>query len=374
MEKKRREPSCIFEYYQEYYSIQPQTERFGIEIETETKSIKDYKGALVPDNDFGGYKISPQSKFWVAKMDNSLRNFGQEYVLKTPHNYDGVLLALEEFKTIFSQVEFIRDAPSTSVHVHMNIQRINVRQLGNLIVLWILFENLLMEFSGPQRRSNLFTLPVRCAEGNVKNFVKLFTRLEQKNSSALSFNVNETKYAALNLSCLGTLGTVEARSFRGSTDTHEIIEWVSLLDSLYEYALRDISPLDILERYRRKGWEFLFDVFGEGGNLLVQKIDNPSDFITRNEFYAAIVGDCVKNWWEIDPVNLPPILKPKKRTSVFSDSVTLDTVAQTFGLDAIPTINITPTMADHPWGGGTVIVDEANELTENFDEDLEDDE
>lgn len=298
----------MYDYFSPFHKFQRQKGRFGIEIETEvigsdlTTGLRSYNGALTVDQEAGEYQTVPKSNFWTPKHDNSLRNFGIEYVLKKPHDLEGVTLALDEFEKIFKGVEFIKNAPATSIHVHVNMQNFSARQLGNFIVLWTLFENILVEYSGEPRRSNLFTLPMRCAEGNVRRVVQLFRDLANKNKNALGVEEQYSKYAAMNLASLRRFCTIEIRCFRGETDKTEIMKWMKILDKLYEFASTDILPPDIVARYGDIGFDFFYEVFEDSSTDIIQKVENPLGMIDRNVFYAAIMADSVSDWEKIDPV------------------------------------------------------------------------
>lgn len=297
----------LFEYFRPFHKFSKKTGRFGLEIETETMGIEHYNGSLVVDpNSQSGFSTNPKSKFWSPKGDGSLRNFGMEYVLKEPHDLKGVRLALDEFSEIFKTTKFLKNAPATSVHAHMNVQGMSAKSLGNLVVLWTLFENILVEYSGEPRRSNLFTLPMRCAEGNVKTAVRLFRELSKKNRSALSdISDDHNKYAALNLAALKRFCSVEIRCFRGETDAEEIYRWVSILDKLVEYAIRPVSPPNLIERYNELGFDLFFEVFGDHAGLILERLPDgtsPIEMIERNLFYSAVISDSVEDWSQIDPV------------------------------------------------------------------------
>lgn len=298
----------MYDYFQPIMRLQRQKGRFGVEIETEVlgqgieEGLKSYGGALTIDQNTGGYQTIPKSDFWTAKHDNSLRNFGVEYVLKKPHDIQRIKMALQEFSALFANVNFIKNAPATSVHVHVNMQDFNARQLGNFIILWTLFENILVEYSGEPRRSNLFTLPMRCAEGNVRRVVQLFRDLVTKNKSALMFEEQMSKYAAMNLASMKRFCTIEIRCFRGETDKDEIFKWVKILDKLYEFASSSITPPDIVARYGTNGFDLFYEVFRDSAEDILKKVENPLGMIERNVFYAAVMADAVSDWEKIDPV------------------------------------------------------------------------
>lgn len=272
------------------------TGEFGIEIETETKKPYDV----------------PAFKYWSHHQDGSLRDFGIEYVLKQPVQYYAeVQAALEEFRDKTKEIKFIKDSISTSVHVHVNVLNETFRTLGNFLTLYALFENILIRYSGPDRLSNLFCLPICDAEETYKNIVMLFKHAENKNYKGLSINENVCKYAACNLASLYQLGSIEIRSFRGETDIERIKNWVSVLYQILDYARGDRDPKQIILGYKDRQARLLDDVFRD----YRKEIAHPDELklMEQNLWYAASIAYSVKNWANLDVVQAAPEFKAKAK-------------------------------------------------------------
>lgn len=298
----------IREQLANYYLIKDRPGTFGIEIETEAESYdfcypKNFLKSKVistPQGDKGGYHI-PKMPYWEGHEDGSLRDFGVEYVLKEPLSFDETLKALEEFRRETAEVKFSHGGAGTSVHVHINVGKETFLTLGNFLTLYTLFENVLVEFSGPQRRSNLFALPTRCAERTINNIVRMFKGIEKGDGYACSFNIETVKYAALNLAPICYFGSVEIRSFRGSTDADEIAEWIRVLNRLIEYAKNPaLTPKIIILEWRDRGPEFFDDVFGEEAKLLKKLLISRGqpllDMVDYNLWYASEIAGSVNDW------------------------------------------------------------------------------
>lgn len=103
-------------------------------------------------------------KFWFAQIDPSLRGkFNQEYTLKQPVRFQGELdSALNEFQESTKNIKFIKNSITSSVHVHLNFLNSTFREMGNFITAYALTENLLSNYAGENRKSNLFCLYPRC--------------------------------------------------------------------------------------------------------------------------------------------------------------------------------------------------------------------
>lgn len=282
----------FFDYFMSGTRRKRQTGRFGIEIETEVPTPSDHSKNI--DFDENPWRMKGES-LWTPTSDNSLRNFGVEFILTDPLSLDGVKKALEEFDKRFSGTPFIKDAPGTSVHVHVNIQDFTVTEIANFCTIWTLFENLLIEFCGETRRSNLFALPSRCSEGNVKLAVELFEYIE-RTKNLYRIDEGYGKYAALNLCCLYSLGSLEVRSFRGCTDGEKIFEWVRILNRISEASKRFDNPHSILDMYQSRSLDLLFNIFDDETDLLIGEIESPQSFIERNLYYAARIADSVYSW------------------------------------------------------------------------------
>lgn len=254
----------------------------GIEIETETKDA---------------YVIPPFS-FWTVHQDGSLRDFGMEYILQQPLRVeDQIWQALEEFRDKTKGIKFIQDSLTTSVHIHLNFLNQNFQTLGNFLVLYTMFENILIRYSGEDRLSNLFCLPICDAEETYKNMMKMAGAISHSNVNGLIFNQDACKYAALNLSCLGNYGSLEVRSHKGTTNIDRIFEWINILQSIKNYAQQDIVPQQIITSWKDRGSEILTDVFGRYKPVLAYK--DSTDLVERNFWYAANIAYAVKDWKEV---------------------------------------------------------------------------
>lgn len=317
----------IYELYKPFYlyRLHP-VGTFGIEIETETVSGESYGDILeeLREDRNGLYYPNPTEN-WRATLDGSLRNFGVEFVLKKPLSLSDAFKALDEFdEKIAQKVNFIQGAPGTSVHVHINMLRETPLTLAKFLVIWVLCENLLLEFSGQTRRSNLYALGSRVAETVVDNYTHMFRKMVRHSYDVLIFPEQDTKYSALNIQNLASKGTVEARCFRGTTNVSEIKEWLMVLNSLLAFARSDIYPNEILLNYRDQGLEFIKNIFPEE---LVERIVDPmfaEKLIDRNLVYCQWLVESVEDWKSFCVFEDPsePQLSGREVGIIQSDSTT----------------------------------------------------
>lgn len=275
------------------------TGQYGIEIETEVDDLDDYKNKIKYDPNIDFYRPSEELPGWKLVRDGSLRGFGVEYVFDGPKNFDKALRALDDFGKWSEGIPFHKDAPGTSVHVHINMLDKTFIQMGNFLTIYSLVENLLVEMSGETRRSNLFALPMRCSETTYQNIVKMFVGMSQAKWQSLSHHEGSVKYAALNLCRLTKFGSVEIRTYRGTTDVSDIKRWLELIDKIVTFSdNEDLDPRMIMEIYKTDPVIFFHEVFGGMANDLVGKYSytNILGMMDRNLWYAASIAYCLKDW------------------------------------------------------------------------------
>jgi hypothetical protein len=281
----------------------------GLEIETETA---------------GAYDV-PKFSFWNSHPDNSLRGFGMEYTLRQPLDFKVTFpKALQEFNEKTKGIPFVKDSITTSVHVHLNFLNDNFVTLGNFLTLYSLTENLLIRASGEDRLSNLFCLPICDAEEIHHNMLRMFRGIRDRKYGMMGFDAESSKYGALNLSSLSTFGSLEIRSFRGTTDTDLIKNWVGTLHTLQNYSRTpELIPPQIILNYKNNKTEYLTDIFGEYRKF-VRHPDEES-LIEKNFWYAAALAYEIKDWTKLEQV-----AKPKKVRSKDLDKLAQNLYARNF--------------------------------------------
>ncbi len=281
----------IYDRFREFKQLTKHDGTYGIEIETETKK------AYEP----------PKFFYWKSVPDNSLRDYGIEYIMKSPLSHKDVSLALTEFGDKTKDIKFITDSNSTSVHVHMNMLNETFLTLANIFTTYTLVENLLIRLSGPSRKSNLFCLPICDAEQTYKDMISMLTSVERNRVSDIWGNFGEegNKYAAFNLAALGKQGSVEFRSFRGDPSPVAIAEWVLVLNSLLSFCQNpNLTPSVVIEKYRNNSEKLLKEVFGTTLTTIetacLASGDSIDKLLNKNFWYAASIAYSVKEWGKLD--------------------------------------------------------------------------
>lgn len=297
--------ATIYELLKKYeiYNGNRSTGDVGIEIETETSASYEY----------------PRLKYWKCDRDRSLRNFGVEYILRAPMALSELDNAYNEFKPLVKELKFAQTPISAGVHVHLNMQNETFLTLANLLTVYSITENLLIRYSGPDRLSNLFCLPMCDAEQIVANNVQMMKDIGRNYYSRIRVTEDSVKYGAINLAPLSKFGSVEFRSFRGTTDVDEISKWVKLLMSMKSFSSqRGLVPTHIPEMFRDLPIkEFLSNVFGEYHTELMysdakelifgktkQRVGPDRD--NNNLVFGASIACAMKSW---DGFGVPKIKK-----------------------------------------------------------------
>ena len=162
---------------------------------------------------------------WTATEDGSLKEEGREFItIPIQFKYLEV-----EIQRLFKGIKSCNASTRCSVHVHINVRDMNLEELYNFILLYIIFEKSLYNYSG-SRIDNNFCVPIFYYPILVKDF--LYELKEYK-----TINKSWYKYFGFNLSPIfggesQPLGTIEFRHMKGNTDCNWIINWINLIVSL----------------------------------------------------------------------------------------------------------------------------------------------
>lgn len=249
---------------EEYNLIsQPPENEIGIEIEME--------GMGIPNAPIG----------WVGTPDGSLRGESLEYVLSSPVNRLMVKDMLEILASQFS-VHRTRLNPSDrcGVHVHVNCQQLTTEQVINFALLYLLVEDLLVNWCGPTREGNLFCLRGKDAEALIAQLAVC-----KHNGSLRSILKDTYRYASMNLSSISKYGSVEFRALRTTTDFNKRIPvWVDALTSIKDMSLSYKSSRELFDVIKTNPIRFVENTLkGNASTFLVAD----SDRILKDALYRV---------------------------------------------------------------------------------------
>lgn len=191
--------------------------------------------------------------WWQTHVDHSLRPYKDhppiEYVLRKPITREQVPKALsylsKKLKEVGSEVV---DSHRTSVHVHVNCQTLTMKQVIQYVCMYVVFEEMLVRFSGPDREGNLFCLRAKDAE----HWIQILEQGLQQDDYDDIFN-KELRYTACNTASLGKFASLEFRSMRGTVDQGLIQLWVDILLLLRDKALEYSDPQEIVKDFEALG-------------------------------------------------------------------------------------------------------------------------
>lgn len=211
--------------------------------------IRDYTGVGNNDGKLFGLELELEgrgvalenvpSKNWRRVADGSLRGESIEYVFAQPCEFDeGVSRVKKLFSLLEKHKVGLKNSYRTSTHVHLNFADKTIKQLINFFLLHTVFEELFEHYCGEDRSGNLFCLSARANE-EVIRFLDLAVF---HNNSLREFN-NDRRYLAANICSINKFGSMEIRTMRGADNPDMVIDWMHILNQLYEYVLsKDAEP------------------------------------------------------------------------------------------------------------------------------------
>lgn len=161
--------------------------------------------------------------------DGSLRGTAFEFISR-PMAMKHALASLTDFfeLTKFDERNY---SDRCSTHVHVNCTDLTLEQISNVALVYQVVEEILFEFVGHNRESNIYCIPWNQCRNHhrlVSNF------LAEPRHTLKGWN----KYTALNLLPLMILGTVEFRQLDGTSDMKRLTTWINLIGSIFKYATK----------------------------------------------------------------------------------------------------------------------------------------
>lgn len=200
-----------------------------------------------------------------AITDGSLKDNGMEFItfggLKGKTLYDSILELSAIEASLNTPFKF---SHRCSFHVHLDVTSFTWNQLFNLMALSMLAEPFLFSLCEEHRKGNSYCIPL-----NQLNLVK---------TDFQTLNYKETKYWALSVNRLTDLGTMEYRMMHGTTNPATLINWITLLHRLHNFA-QSISTKELFLTLKRTP-----DVSGFLHGVLSTPVNQP--YLTEELSYA----------------------------------------------------------------------------------------
>lgn len=258
--------------------------------------------------------------YWTTHADGSLRGESIEYVLAKPIKREEVKDALKVLNDRLAEAgSVVNESYRTSVHVHLNARNMNLRKVFNQLVLYMLFEDLLVEFCGKDRIGNLFCLRAQDAE-------QLIAVLTQalKTGRYDYFHGDQLRYAAVNINALTKYGSLEFRAFRGTTNSADIELWVDILLKIKDAANNYHDPRQICTEFSMVGPKvFMATVLGPKISAVLEQFKDYEKRLVSGVRLAQDIAFAVEDWTDAKPstkndgldtyggMTAPNILKPR---------------------------------------------------------------
>lgn len=153
--------------------------------------------------------------YWNSIRDGSLRNNGQEYVMRQPLGGVDLFEAAIEIDSALHNIH--PDASwRCSTHVHVDVRDMTVPQFKKFLLLYILFEGVIFECSGIHRYQNNFCPAYGFAQDMIVRLSRVWDHDDESFLSGINTgrrSGSRDKYSSLNLLPIFTQGSAE---FRGS--------------------------------------------------------------------------------------------------------------------------------------------------------------
>lgn len=221
------------------YSYKPLSRYIGLIGKIPCRADSTYVGVEIELE--GILDVQVPKSTWIRTEDNSLKENGAEFVT-IPIQFKFLEVELER---LFNGIGVCNISSRCSVHVHLNCRDLTCNTLYSFILLYLIFEKSLYNFSGG-RWNNNFCIPLNFYPQIAGEFVR-----------GLDKNIIYDvwyKYLGFNLSPIWggeskKFGTIEFRHMSGTTDTARIISWINLIVSLKISAKR-LSPKVLIEKLR----------------------------------------------------------------------------------------------------------------------------
>lgn len=261
---------------------------YGVEIEAE------------------GGGLPPVQEYWKVEHDPSLKSGYEavEYVLDRPRSLEECGNALNYIRDQYQKYgSKVLETDTSGVHIHLNVQDYTPKQLFNLIVSYLILEDLILTYCGEMRVGNHFCLGSSHAEGLIHSLTQAAI-----NQEIYNLNTEKLRYASLNVHSLFKYGSIEFRGMRGTGDTDAIFTWMQIIDNIRQEALNYNTPLDIVVSYSHDGERAFVKRFLKDKADLFLKVKNFEELIQNGVRRIQSLA-FIPNWntWKDERKNPFPV-------------------------------------------------------------------
>lgn len=176
--------------------------------------------------------------------DGSLRNGGLEIVTQ-PVQGSQIIESLKQVEEVIKECRSLTCSARTGLHVHVDMRRETTKSLIHTLCTYLIFEKSLFKYCGEYRMDNPYCVPL---SDIVVTSDYIHGLISSSEANIIRGMERHTKYSALNLRPLLTLGTLEFRIHPGTKDVGEILRWVNILLALVDYGTSSTrTPQDTID-------------------------------------------------------------------------------------------------------------------------------
>lgn len=202
----------------------------GVEVEVEGGNLPQLNG----DN-------------WRTEHDGSL-NGGTEYVMNRPKSIQDTYRDLDFLSEKLADADVV-ETVRAGVHVHINVQSMEINKVFALITAFGMLEGALLRFCGDTRVGNLFCLRMIDAQYLPYSLYNI-----AKSGDYIALKDEVFRYCAVNVCSIPKYGSLEFRSMRSTQDFNVIKDWCAILMTLRDVvAQRFNNPKDVLDFFHENG-------------------------------------------------------------------------------------------------------------------------
>ena len=225
----------------------------GIELEYERYWDRLVELNLIDGRGTGEFINPAMRKYWAYHTDDSLRNYGIEFVSRAVYGKD-LTQTCTELQTFFDSTPTIKPHVSRrcGLHIHVDIRDMTSEELSCFLAMYALYERMIFAVFGKNRETNSYCVPLYQTPSFFHSFKKVILaegELEARKYFQDIFK-NDNRYSAINLSSVMKHGSVEFRHSKSTTDIAYMKNWINVLLSLKSFS-RGTSLEDLLEYITR---------------------------------------------------------------------------------------------------------------------------
>lgn len=238
-----------------YLNLQSRKGLFGVEIEAEFKIFHPHIAAPpMPE------PCKLGDGMWNIVQDGSLRGSSAEFVFKKPLSLSETGVALFSLQKDLEIYELeIFPSHRCGVHIHINMQNSNIRDLYRFLMVYYALETVLVNGCGDNRQGNLFCLRNRDA-----NYLQQMIVDSVNHEDLYELRSEDLRYSALNIQSLFKYGSVELRTLSTPKKPIDVLVWCEILKRLKDYSEKMGSCMDFIQEISGVGpVEWALEVLGE---------------------------------------------------------------------------------------------------------------